>query len=961
MAKIEKTDKQLTKSLKIRALKCVRKADRTRPPKAKLDKVDEAIKCYKQVLELAEDPMLERYIELCELFKLKVQIDALRDQASQYLSQAEEDKEHSEILVKKALSRLQAVLDIEPGNDNTKAEISRIEEQYRDKLFHGHEKPLLNFKENWNLRIRFKLKGFQNLLENWDGYQRYNLKVDPLESDVYTLDFTFQDILTFREVYEELKTETPVQAYIDGKQVEDEIFVSWLQCYGNYLRRPGSNYCYGATPFSYNFIGCHKAQLRDMETRWENCWFRFGEMDPSLGIFFVDKEQLFLKTQANLLPYTFCPALNLEKLNLGFQLLPNSINPQKDKNWDYVLSKGEKIGVIPKGKEVFITLNHPASDTPQPVQTDSTSQLKKCLVILEGKLSIGEIREDKNVKASCCIHCEHAYEAGSTLCMECGESFWQEILGSRRSLLRGFFRRFGRKKVPALPATPVFPQDLEENKFPSLDKEKMDVLMSLPLDTGVTFKEKTEDQEFAPEMGNPTKLIPLDEILEMPSVSEGAISGGDMQDSGTEVHTESTREESSTLEEEPSDSREIETTHTPLIITSSVETPILEIPLLETPSVGEPLLEVRSEEARIEERGVIISDSESVDFSDDFEEIDLYEGESREEEKGYDSPEVAPVTPSTAEEMKSQRDEDLEAIDLHADRDSESGTGQPEMEQPEVDFEEEYEESPSTVKEMIPKILEDDLKEDLVSHILDDTEPPGSEGIAEPIEKDPDYQGSKERKSLIIDASDEFLVEEQNKIHTVSEEVGLRGKVRNLFLKSYRERKKLETAFKAATPEIDSEYALKVDSESYVSNGNGSITDREKPSRIISPWKSPKETKQKEVENDLIKKIKAIKSTSDLSKRGVVRIVYSAIIDRDTCPLCRFLHGMVFHPDQPEADVFKPPLHKGCKCMRTYILNSEKPRNWPAVNFEPPSDELLKHLELAKLRQYIAERSSVDK
>ncbi len=1072
MVKIDKTDKQLIKSLKSKALKCIRKADRARSPKAKLERADEAIRYLRQAFELTEDPLLETYIERCETFKLKVQIDTLRDQADQFLAQAEEDKEHSEILLKKTLSRLQAILEIEPGNNLIKSEIDRIEEQYQVKFFQGTEKPLLSLKEDWNLRIKFKLKGFQELLENWDGYYHYNLKEDPLEPHVYTLDFKPKDILIFREIYEELKTETPLQVYLDDKLIDEEILTGWLQCYGNYLRVRDARYCYGATPFSYNFIGCHKAQVRDMESNWENSWFRCGEMDSTLGIFFVDKEQLFLKIQANLLPYTFCPALNLEKLQLGFRLLPNSINPQKDKNWDYVLHKGEKIGVIPKGREIFITLNRHASDTPQPIETGATSQLRKCLAILEGKVSLEEIDGDKNLKISCCRYCGYPYERGSTLCSKCGESFWQEIFGTQSNVFRTLLKKFSQSWGAVWDTTngnlieikqkagERYPENgvVAKRTVPDEEVESLPVIASLK----TLEEQKAQDIKTYGDAETPDNLkLQKPEEIKVPSPETEDLSSEntpEMQESPEEVITSRLYPDMFISSEEATEVnfQEEETRETPdtqedgKTSVFHLHTGIAETPEQVVESGEIDLCESKIAETREQKDEETVTSVPSVNgegITQELTEIDLYEEEISQSYAPVAVPlEAAPETHLSGQEISDEKktipqdverreekelspesvptEEDLRAEDhpevtvtgetpaIHSDPLPEESvspvSSEPQVNQenqpeiilkapsieteptgtqpgvenleteaslrsqeeeislPEEPFEftppnqnpdeEEQEENPSTVEEIIPKILEEELKEELDPSELD-MESPGSErNFASSVDEAESNGSTKEEPSVFIPHRPLSKGPEKTDLYPV-DDGSFKEKMKNLFLKNYWERKKLENAFRLVTPEMGLEDE---ENESIPAHTSSRPSSRQQASnrRVKNP-KSEISLVKPPLETNLIKKIKTITPTSDLSRRGVVRIIYSAIIDRDTCPLCRFLHGMVFHPDHFETEIFKPPLHKGCKCMRTYVLSSEKPRNWPEVNFEPPPDELLKYLDPAKLKHYIAQRSLV--
>lgn len=86
----------------------------------------------------------------------------------------------------------------------------------------------------------------------------------------------------------------------------------------------------------------------------------------------------------------------------------------------------------------------------------------------------------------------------------------------------------------------------------------------------------------------------------------------------------------------------------------------------------------------------------------------------------------------------------------------------------------------------------------------------------------------------------------------------------------------------------------------------------------------------------------AVNSGRDIvaEEAGVKRIQYSAILDKNTCDLCRELDNMIIDAGTEEAKRFKPPIHSKCRCIYAYVLPEEQPQ--PKVNFEIPSEELLK-------------------
>lgn len=57
-------------------------------------------------------------------------------------------------------------------------------------------------------------------------------------------------------------------------------------------------------------------------------------------------------------------------------------------------------------------------------------------------------------------------------------------------------------------------------------------------------------------------------------------------------------------------------------------------------------------------------------------------------------------------------------------------------------------------------------------------------------------------------------------------------------------------------------------------------------------------------------------------KAGVKGAQWSAILDQRTCPLCEELDGKKISVDNPDFDVFRPPLHQNCRCLLIYIGNN---------------------------------------
>jgi hypothetical protein len=179
----------------------------------------------------------------------------------------------------------------------------------------------------------------------------------------------------------------------------------------------------------------------------------------------------------------------------------------------------------------------------------------------------------------------------------------------------------------------------------------------------------------------------------------------------------------------------------------------------------------------------------------------------------------------------------------------------------------------------------------------------------------------------------------------------LHEKLRSLISKKYRERKAIEKAFSqqddtaGASKPTKQEYqqypSIKEMSKSVSSLRSQEELEKSAP-KVQQPFPSHPPDKAA-----LINAIKSLKprQKSELSKRGVVRIIYHATMDKETCPLCGYLDGIVMDPDDPATDIFSPPLYPGCTCSREYVLKTEKPKNWPRVTFKFPPKELLIYLD----------------
>jgi len=67
---------------------------------------------------------------------------------------------------------------------------------------------------------------------------------------------------------------------------------------------------------------------------------------------------------------------------------------------------------------------------------------------------------------------------------------------------------------------------------------------------------------------------------------------------------------------------------------------------------------------------------------------------------------------------------------------------------------------------------------------------------------------------------------------------------------------------------------------------------------------------------------------------------YSAILDKKTCPLCKYLDGQVFKVGSSEYERYMPRIHDRCRCIYVYV--GEEEGNQPKESFREPPPEIIK-------------------
>jgi len=89
---------------------------------------------------------------------------------------------------------------------------------------------------------------------------------------------------------------------------------------------------------------------------------------------------------------------------------------------------------------------------------------------------------------------------------------------------------------------------------------------------------------------------------------------------------------------------------------------------------------------------------------------------------------------------------------------------------------------------------------------------------------------------------------------------------------------------------------------------------------------------------------------TQVGPRKIVRFVWSAILDRRTCPLCRSLDGKVIDASDKRFSTFHPPIHQNCRCIWIGICQDDP--YIPPIDWPPISSDLL---QFATLKSFLRE------
>lgn len=139
------------------------------------------------------------------------------------------------------------------------------------------------------------------------------------------------------------------RSFLNGVEVSwDELFgFTWCASQRATAYRP-VEYCFGKDENRINAWGCKQARLDWVE--WSD-WFSYGSWEKggllgSKHVWRFDKQRIRHELATRLYRFRYCPFLNTRLSEVVLRLLPDTVSPEKDKNWKYHQNYEEVPGAI---------------------------------------------------------------------------------------------------------------------------------------------------------------------------------------------------------------------------------------------------------------------------------------------------------------------------------------------------------------------------------------------------------------------------------------------------------------------------------------------------------------------------------------------------------------------------------------------------------------------------------------
>ncbi|MBD3306887.1 hypothetical protein GF348_10940, partial [candidate division KSB3 bacterium] len=289
------TSKELTTKVSV----SLRKANRLKSLHAQLERIDDVIARiwdeFPQVAAVgryypADHPIqddselgyVENCLELCYIHKLKFQLDAVLDDVKNTFQRLRQDPQQlDQALFNQIMQRLQTVLAIDVTHREAQ-DITRVLRseypaytQHFDTLalqvdVRRYQLPDLCLEMTCSLQ---DLEAHEQLRTQYTTYQV--APQDDAPPSTCRLRFSAKDLQVFDQFHEVLRVRASYQIAVNHQVLDEQIFSEWFQCYKRFLKSRNPLYCYGASPLTYNWYGCHKLRFKDVAKTIGQSWFHY--------------------------------------------------------------------------------------------------------------------------------------------------------------------------------------------------------------------------------------------------------------------------------------------------------------------------------------------------------------------------------------------------------------------------------------------------------------------------------------------------------------------------------------------------------------------------------------------------------------------------------------------------------------------------------------------------------------
>lgn len=158
---------------------------------------------------------------------------------------------------------------------------------------------------------------------------------------IYRVTIQPHDMDTVSDLLEHLKGWRKRTVYVNGEKVTWDSVFSYSWCYEKKKAsfKP-DHYCFGfEDEYQFNVWGCIQANMPFIDNAQ---WFCWGNWQNKNGDWKFDKERIRYELQKGLYQYRFCPALQPDLIQDVINVLPDVVNPTKNRNWKFVETWGDE-------------------------------------------------------------------------------------------------------------------------------------------------------------------------------------------------------------------------------------------------------------------------------------------------------------------------------------------------------------------------------------------------------------------------------------------------------------------------------------------------------------------------------------------------------------------------------------------------------------------------------------------